>query len=95
MKPKRMHFNDWLSGQMKSPKFKKAFQEEDVRARLALRIAEVRRKRGITQATLARRIHSTQQMISDIESFRHPNITMGTLQKIAEALKTRLVVDFR
>lgn len=95
MKPKKLYFNDWLKGQLKDSKFKQAYKEEDIRARLALRIAEVRQQKKISQAQLAKKIHTTQQVVSDIETFKHANITLLTLQKIAEALNSRLVVDLR
>lgn len=57
--------------------------------------AKVRKKKKISQADLAKKLHTTQQVISDIETFKHPNITLLTLQKIAEALHSRLVVDLR
>ncbi|OHB75824.1 MAG: hypothetical protein A2Z34_11150 [Planctomycetes bacterium RBG_16_59_8] len=80
---------------MEIPRFRKAFEEEDIKARLALRIAEIRRRKGISQSRLARKLHTTQQVISDIETFKHPNLTLLTLQRIAEALGARLVVDIR
>lgn len=95
MKKRRADFNDWLKGQLKSPEFRKAYQEEDVRARLALRIAELRRRKRMTQGELARRLHTTQQVVSDLETFKHANVTVGTLQKIAAALNSRLVVELR
>ncbi len=95
MKPKRLFFNDWLKDQKKDPRFAKAFKAEDVRARLALRIAEIRQQKKITQADLAKRLHTTQQAVSDIESFKHQNLTLGTLQRIAEALHSHLIVDLR
>ena len=52
MKPKRLFFNDWLQDQLKNPELKKAYKEEDVRARLALRIADVRKRKNISQAQL-------------------------------------------
>jgi len=95
MKNKRIYFNDWLQGQLKNPRLKRAYEEEDVRARLAIRIAEMRKKKKISQTQLARRLHTTQQVISDIETFKHPNLTLLTLQRIAVALHSRLVVDLR
>jgi len=95
MQRKRLLFDDWLKRQLKNPSFKKAFEKEDVRARLALRIAELRKEKGVSQAELARRLGATQQMISDIETFRQSNITLGTLQRIANALQSRLFVDLR
>ncbi len=95
MKQKNLYFDDWLSKQLTNPKFKKAYEEEDIRARLALRIAEIRQKKGMSQAHLAKKLHTTQQAVSDIENFKRANITLLTLQKIARALNTRLVVDFQ
>lgn len=95
MKQKKLYFDDWLIGQLKNPKFKKAYEEEDIRARLSLRIAEIRQKNGISQSQLAKKLHTTQQAVSDIENFKRANITLLTLQKIARALNTRLVVDFQ
>lgn len=95
MNTKRLYFDDWLKDQLKNPKLKKAYEEEDVRARLALRIAELRQRKRLTQAQLAKRLHTTQQVVSDIETFKHPNITLLTLQRIAQALDRRLIVDIR
>jgi len=95
MKPKKLYFDDWLKGQLKNPKLKSAYEDEDVRARLALRIAELRNEEGLSQGQLARKLHTTQQVISDIETFKHPNLTLLTLQKIAKALDKRLVVELR
>jgi len=93
MKRKRLYFDDWLKEQLKNPRLKKAYEREDVRARLAVRITELRREKKLSQAELARRLHTTQQVVSDIETFRHANLTLLTVQKIAQALNSRLVVD--
>ena len=95
MKPKKLYFDDWLKERVKSPAFKKAYEEEDVRARLALRIAELRKEMKISQAQLAHRLHTTQQVVSDIETFKHANITLLTLQKIAQAFNKRLAIELR
>ena len=95
MKNRGLLFNDWLKGQLSNPKFRKAYREEDVRAKLALRIAELRKKKGISQTRLARELRTTQQVISDIETFKHANITLLTLQRIAEALRSRLIIDLK
>jgi len=74
---------------------KSTFARALIRARLALRIAELRKRKKLTQGQLAKRLHTTQQVVSDIETFKHPNVTLLTLQKIAHALDSRLVVDLR
>lgn len=95
MKKDRLYFDDWLKGQLKNPKLRRAYEQEDIRARLALRIAELRKRKRLSQAQLARKISTTQQVISDIETFKHANITLLTLQKIARALDKRLYIELR
>jgi ribosome-binding protein aMBF1 (putative translation factor) len=95
MKKKKLAFNAWLKDELKNKEFKKAFDAEDIRARLALLIAERRHKMGVSQAELARRIHTKQQVVSDIETLRHSNITILTLDKIAKALSSHLNISFR
>lgn len=92
---KRRLFRDRLKEDLKDPEFKQAFEAEDLPARLALRIAELREKEGLTQAELAKRLGAKQQLIARIESLDHINLTLSTLQKIADALHKRLVVDLR
>jgi ribosome-binding protein aMBF1 (putative translation factor) len=92
---KRRLFRDRLKGDLKDTKFKKAFEAEDLPARLALRIANLREKEGLSQAGLAKRLGAKQQLIARIESLDHTNMTLSTLQKIAAALHRELVVELR
>jgi ribosome-binding protein aMBF1 (putative translation factor) len=95
MKNKKGTLNGWLKGQLRDKKFKKEFEAEDIRARMALMIAKRRRKLHLSQLELARKVHTTQQVISDIETLRHPNITIVTLEKIAHALNSDLRISFQ
>ena len=95
MKRNGLLYDTWLKGQLKNPRLKKAYAEQDLRARLAVRIAELRRERKVSQSELAKRLRTTQQVISEIETYKHANITLFTLQKIALALNTRLIIDLR
>lgn len=88
-------FREWLNGELKTPARRRSFDKELSRARLAVRIAELRREKGLTQGDLARRLRTTQQAVSDIETFKHSNVTLLTLERLARALGRRLVVDFR
>ena len=92
---KRRLFRDRLKEDLKNPEFKQSFEAEDLPARLALRIAELRQKEGLSQTDLATRLGAKQQLIACIESLDHTNLTLSTLQKIAVALHKRLVVDLR
>lgn len=92
---KRRLFQDRLKEDLKNPEFRQAFEAEDLPARLALRIAELRQKQGLSQAEQARRLGAKQQLIARIESLDHTNMTLSTLQKIAQALHKQLVVELR
>ena len=92
---KRRLLRDRLKEDLKDSECKKAFDAEDLPARLALRIAELRQQEGLSQAELAKRLGAKQQLIARIESLDHTNMTLSTLQKIADALHRRLVVDLQ
>lgn len=63
-------------------------------AGIALSIAELRKKQGLSQEELAKRLHTKQQYISRIEHPENENITIGTLDKIAEIFHKKLLVKF-
>ncbi|HAH06006.1 MAG TPA: hypothetical protein DCM05_05660 [Elusimicrobia bacterium] len=98
MKPKTYKpylFEDDLETQRKKPGFQRMYEKESLKALLAVRITQLRRMMKISQKELARRLGTTQQMVSDIELCKQSNLTLSTLQRIAGALDRRLVVDFR
>jgi ribosome-binding protein aMBF1 (putative translation factor) len=81
-----------LEREMKSPRFAAAFQKELGRIRLADQIAELREKRGWTQADLARKVGTTQSGIARLENPNYRNYSLKTLEKVAQALGAKLVV---
>ena len=95
MKPRSISYDDWMKGQLKTPRQRRLFARESAHARLAVRIAQLREQKGLSQAALARRLRTTQQAVSDIETLKHANVTLLTLERLAEALGSRLVVEFR
>jgi ribosome-binding protein aMBF1 (putative translation factor) len=81
-----------LAKEMKSPRFALAFQKEVSRNRLAEQIVTLREKQGWTQADLARKVGTTQSGIARLENPNYRNYSFATLEKVAAALKARLVV---
>ena len=79
-------FQDYLKDELKDPAFRKAYEEEGVYAELAIQIARLRRRKGVTQGELARRLHTSQQTISRLESPHNGSLTLRTLVKLAHAL---------
>lgn len=85
-------FKDYLKKELKNPEFKKAFDEEEIYASLAIQIAKIREKEGLTQKELARRLHTTQQTVSRLEDIHNKSYSLQTLIKLSHALNKRLEV---
>lgn len=84
-----------LQKKMKQPRFAQVFQTELNRLMLAHRIAELREKRGLSQAELAKLVGTTQSSIARLENPNYQNYPIKTLERIAEALGVRLVIDLQ
>ena len=87
-------FQDYLKIQRKDPAFRKAYEEESVCAELAIQIARLRTQKRLTQRTLARRLHTSQQMVSRLESPKNGSLSLRTLVKLAHALGKEVKVQF-
>ncbi len=69
----------------KDPRWKTAYARAGLEVKLAVQIAQARARAKLTRAELAKEIGTTQSVISRIE----------TLSKIAEALRSNLVIQLR
>lgn len=87
-------FRDRLKEDLKDPEFRKAFDEEEVYASLAIQIAKIREKEHLTQEELAQRLHTTQQTVSRLEDIHNKSYSLQTLVKLAGALHKELKVEF-
>jgi len=85
-------FRDRLKEDLQEKNFKKAFDEEDVFARLAVEIAKVREEQGISQRELAERLHTTQQTVSRLENPRNRSFSLTTLIKLARVFHKSLEI---
>ncbi|MFC1644032.1 helix-turn-helix domain-containing protein [Candidatus Omnitrophota bacterium] len=87
-------FKDELKEQLKDPKFKKAFEEEEIFATIAISMAKLREKEGLTQKELAKRMNTSQQMVARLENLSNRSCSIRTLVKAARVMNKRLVVKF-
>ena len=87
-------FQERLREDLKDSEFRSHFEDERRALALALKIARLREKRGLTQKELARLMGTSQQAISRIESGEYEGFSLKTLEKIAEATRTRLKIEF-
>ena len=87
-------FRDYLKEQLKDPAVKAAYEEEALFVELAIQVARLREQKGFTQRELAKRLHTSQQMISRLESPRNGSLSLRTLVKLAHALGKDVKVKF-
>jgi len=87
-------FRSRLCEDLKDPEFKAYYEEERQALKLAMKIAELREKKGLSQQQLAKLMGTSQQAISRIESGGYEGFTLKTLEKIAEATGTRVRIEF-
>ncbi len=73
------------------PGFRSVSDEFDIEYDVARQMQAARTQAGITQAELARRMHTTQSVVSRIES--GVNVSIETLARFAEACGSRLRVQ--
>ncbi len=85
-------FKKRLQKDLGNREFRKAFEEEEIYANMAITIARLREQKGWSQNELAHMVGTTQQTISRIEDPRNNSITLNTLVKIARALGKRLQI---
>ncbi|MEI6631215.1 MAG: helix-turn-helix domain-containing protein [bacterium] len=83
-----------LKEELKSVKFRKAYEIESAKVALAQKIAELRQEEHLKQSDLARRLGVSQQFISQIETAQESNLTLDTLLKIAKSLGRGIKISF-
>ena len=93
-KDKVRTFKSRLSEDLKDPEFRAHYQEERQALMLAMKIGQLREKKGLSQQQLAKLMGTSQQAISRIESGDYEGFTLKTLEKIAEATDTRVKIEF-
>ncbi len=93
-KEKVRTFRNRLREDLKDPEFKAHYQEERQALKLAMKIAKLREKKGLSQQQMAKLMGTSQQAVSRIESGEYEGFTLKTLEKIAEATGTKVKIEF-
>ena len=92
-KKNSINFEKDLKKQLKNKQFKKYFDEYGKQLEVAYLIMQKRKQAKISQKELAQKIGTTQSNVARMEA-GNQNLSMITLEKIAEALKSELKVSF-
>jgi transcriptional regulator with XRE-family HTH domain len=78
---------------MKEPKYRKAYHALEDEFAIARAVIAARKRAGLTQAELARRMGTTQPAVTPMESGR-VQPSLRTLQRLAKATGSRLMIKF-
>lgn len=93
MKNQLLSFNTDLKKRLKNPAFKKVWKESETEYLLAKQLIKRRLEQKISQRDLAKKLHTSQAVVSRIETMRgNPSINM--LKRIAESIDSTLEIRF-
>ena len=92
MKNKLYTFNEHLEELLRNPAFKKEWEASEPEYRLACALIEERLKKKMSQRDLAKKLRTSQAVISRIES-GNSNPSLDLLKRIAAALDLKLHIS--
>lgn len=81
----------YLQERLKDPAFRKAWDEESLKIKIAMKVHSQRKAKGLSQTGLAKMANISQKVISRIE---HADVSVGVdlLQRIAGALGIKITL---
>ncbi len=91
---KKTNFDLYLEEQLKDPVFAGRFEAAGAAWDVALQIAALREQAGLSQKDLARKLKTSQQNISRLESPTYEGHSLSMLRRVAHALNAEVKVVF-
>jgi ribosome-binding protein aMBF1 (putative translation factor) len=91
---KKTNFDSYLEEQLRTPSFAARFKKAGDAWDVALQVAALREQAGLSQGQLARKLKTSQQQISRLESPAYEGHSLNTLRRVASALHSRVRVVF-
>ena len=91
---KKTNFDLYLRKQLKDKAFADRFRKAGAAWDVALQIAALREGAGLSQKDLARRLGTSQQQVSRLESPSYEGHSLSMLRRVAEALNAEVQVRF-
>src|SRR5438132_11745684 len=89
---KKTNFDLYLEEQLKDPGFAERFERAGEAWDVAIQLAALREKAGLSQKQLARKLKTSQQNISRLESPSYEGHSLSMLRRVAEVLHARVRV---
>ena len=85
-------FDRYLEAQLRDPAFAARFRQAGEGWDVALQLAALRQHAGLSQKDLARKLKTSQQQISRLESPGYEGHSLSMLRRVAKALNARVRV---
>jgi len=90
----KTNFDLFLEEQLRDPDFAERFKRAGEAWDVALQLAALREQAGFSQTELARKLRTTQQQISRLESPGYEGHSLSMLRRVARALNAHVRVTF-
>lgn len=91
---KKTNFDLYLDEQLRDQAFAEKFKQAGDAWNIALQLTALRQRAGLTQKDLARRLKTSQQQISRLESPSYEGHSLSMLRRVARALNAEIKVVF-
>jgi len=90
----KTNFDLFLEEQLRDPDFAERFKRAGEAWDVALQLAALRERAGLSQVELARKLRTTQQQISRLESPNYEGHSLSMLRRVARVLNAHVRVIF-
>ena len=91
---RKTNFDLFLEEQLCDPDFAERFKRAGEAWDVAMQIAALRDKAGLSQRELARKLKTSQQQVSRLESPAYEGHSLSMLRRVAHALNAEVKVVF-
>jgi transcriptional regulator with XRE-family HTH domain len=92
---RQTNFDQYLAEQLRDADFAARFREAGEAWDVALKLASLRKASGLSQKELARRVGTSQQQISRLESPSYEGHSLSMLRRVAEVLGAQIHVEIQ
>jgi DNA-binding XRE family transcriptional regulator len=92
---RRTNFDSYLEEQLRDPDFAVRFKKAGEAWDIALQLAALRKQAGLSQKELARRVGTSQQQISRLESPGYEGHSLSMLRRVAHVLGATVQVKIQ
>lgn len=91
---RKTNFDLFLEEQLRDPDFAERFKRAGKAWDVAMQIAALRDKAGLSQRELARKLKTSQQQVSRLESPAYEGHSLSMLRRVAHVLNANVKVVF-